>query len=257
MGRKRRSRTIEDVSDLNLSSMMDIIMLLIPTLVLSSVFVNAGVINVSSPRNANSPNPENEQQEERPQIPKVVVYISADGFRVGNMNPQLPAGSFDQYALPIDGCSGGGENAGTAATDPNDLATRDATVCLLPNTEGQPLVERLDMASLYNQLVKVRMNPAWFDEFSKENNSVVSIVGDPDVPFEALISVMDVARYFLNPGSDALDEPSGSADITKYLIGNGSRPTLEQFRRANYLGRVGSRVDLFPNPVLLLPRSQG
>lgn len=255
---RRKRKTSEDLQDLNLTPIMNLVMILIPAMVLSSVFMTAGVINISSPRNAQSTTPETEQQEERTQIPRLVVYVSADGFRVGNMNPQLPAGAFDTYASPIEGCAGaGGANAGAAATDPNDLANRAATICTLPNTDGQSLVDRLDYASLYNQLVRIRLNPEWFDEFAKENNAVISIVGDPEVPFESLVKVMDVARYVLNPSDGELEAPSASANLANYLLGAGTRPTREQLESAKYMGTMAARVDLFPNPVLLLPRPQG
>ena len=56
----RRRRVEEDSQELNLAPIMNIVMILIPLLLLSTVFMKAGVINISSPRNAQSNNQETE-----------------------------------------------------------------------------------------------------------------------------------------------------------------------------------------------------
>lgn len=254
MARKRGIEEIEQ--ELNLTPIMNLVMILIPALVLSAVFMKAGVINISSPRNAQSQTAETEQNEEQVQIPKLLVFIGSDGFRVANQNGQLPAGLFDEFSRPIEGCAGGGTTG--AVSDPSALAETSPTICNRSSIdESRPLVERLDYAALYNHLVRIRLKPEWYDEFGKENNAVIQIVGDPEIPFETVVKVMDTARYFLNPGDSELEGPTGSSNVNEYLLGGGSSPTLEQLENSSYIRAEGRFIDLFPNPVLLTIRAQG
>jgi biopolymer transport protein ExbD len=251
-----RKREEEAPIELNLTPIMNLVMILIPALVLSAVFMTAGVINISSPRNAQSSTAETEQTEEQVQIPKLVVFIGADGFRIGNMNAQLAAAAFDEFTRPIDGCAGAGATG--SVTDPSDLANRAPTICNLTGVpDTAPLLERLDYAALYNHLVRIRMKPEWFDEFGKENNAVISLVGDPEVPFDTLVKVMDTARFMLNPAGGELQAPTAASSVTDYLLGGGTSPTMEQLENASFLRIEGRFIDLFPNPVLMSIRAQG
>ena len=218
------------------------------------------MINISSPRNAQATQQDPEEQQEEEQVPRVVVSISADGFRLIDQR-NLPA--FATYTAPVSRCGGGGgapADGGAGGSSPHAMAAAiPPTICLLDGTsDADALVDRLDYASLYNRLVEVRMNPAWFDAFAEEGNTVVSILGDPEIPFEVLVKVMDTARYFLQAPGGNLDEPSASANIQNYMLGGGTAaPTQEDLQRAEYLtvGADGNeRVELFPDPVLLLPR---
>ena len=251
MARKRHA-VEEELAELNLAPIMNMVMILIPLLLLSTVFIETGVVNISSPRNAQSNVPETEEQEEETPIPRVVVFISSDGFRVGDQT-NLP--TFLQFTQPIAGCPG----AGTAAAapgqqmSPHDMADIQPTICLA-DQNGADLVDRLDFAALYNQLVAIRMQPDWFDRFGEENNSIISILGDPEVPFEVLIRTMDTARFFLQPGGD-LGAPRGDAAlIPQYQLGGGNSPTPAQLAEAPYIKVEGALIELFPDPVLLLPR---
>lgn len=233
---------------------MNMVMILIPLLLLSTVFMKAGVINISSPRNAQSTVPEDEEREEQTPVPRIVVYISSDGFRVGNQNPEVTG--FEQFQAPIAGCPGSA--ADTATTNPHDMANVPATICADPNApESAPLVQRLNYAALYNRLVEIRLQPQWFDAFGEENNSVVSILGDPEIPFEVLVKTMDTARFVLNPTGGELPAPTGSSSLSQYQLGNGQSPTSEQLENAAYLRGEDGYVELFPDPVLLLPQTSG
>ncbi len=252
MARKRHA-VEEEQQELNLAPIMNMVMILIPLLLLSTVFIETGVVNISSPRNAQSNTPETEEQDEETPVPRVVVYISSDGFRVGDQT-NLPA--FQQFTQPIAGCPGAGAAAAAPGTpvSPHDMADSQATICLA-DANGAELVDRLDFGALYNQLVAIRMQPAWFDRFGEENNSVISILGDPEVPFEVLIKTMDAARYFLQPGTDELGAPRGDTSlISRYQLNGGNSPTRAQLEEATYIKVEGELIELFPDPVLLLPR---
>jgi hypothetical protein len=251
MARRRHTEEEESV-ELDLAPIMNMVMILIPLLLLSTVFIETGVVNISSPRNAQSNTPEEEEQEEETPIPRVVVFISSDGFRVGDQT-NLP--SFLPFRQPIAGCPGAGTGAAAPGQpmSPHDMAEIPATICLADENAAD-LVNRLDYAALYNQLVAIRMQPEWFDRFGEENNSVISILGDPEVPFEVLIRTMDTARFFLQPGGDLAAPRGDSALIPQYQLGGGTSPTAAQLADAHYIKVEGELVELFPDPVLLLPR---
>lgn len=258
MARRRRAQP-EENQDLNLAPIMNMVMILIPLLLLSTVFIKAGVVNISSPRNAQSTTAENEEQEEETPVPRVVIYISDDGFRVGDQR-NLPA--FQEFTQPIARCGGAAGGAEAQANlQPHDMANIPPTICNRPDADANaPLLQRLDYAGLYNHLVRVRMQPQWFDRFGEENNAVISLLGDPEVPFEVLIATMDTARYFLKSEGATLAPPTGASSVEQYLLGSGGNVTAEDLGGAEYIRNEededGSAkfVELFPDPVLLLPR---
>lgn len=254
MARKKRSE--EPEIELNLAPIMNMVMILIPLILTMVEFDKKAVLNISSPQNAQSTTPEDEEVEEETPVPKVVIYISSDGFRIGNQNPEVPGEAFQPFANPINGCPGGGAE-GTTTNTPHDLAEHPATICLADNDESKPLVQRLDYPSLYNRLAEIRLQPDWYDRFGEENNSVISILADPEVPFEALVKAMDTARYFLEPVGSGVGVPSGAANISSYMLGGGGRPSLADLEDALYIDGPAEGLDpvpMFPDPVLLLPR---
>jgi hypothetical protein len=179
------------------------------------------------------------------------VYISKDGFRIFDQS-NLP--DFAPYAQPIERCGGAAGAAPGAAIRP--------TICLREGTsDADSLVKRLDYAALYNQLVKIRLDPKWFEAFSKDNNSVISITADQEVPFASIIKTMDTARFLLKPEGKDPGAPSATSDVGVYLLGDGSNPRIEDLETSKYLVPAGkpvsSRYDLFPFPVLLAPRASG
>lgn len=252
---RRRTRFKDEEQELNLAPIMNMVMILIPLLLLSTVFLKTGVVNISSPRNSQNANQaDTEEQEEQTPVPRVVVYISDDGFRVGDQT-NLP--EFQPFTTPIARCGGGG---GAAAAEgqqlsPHQLAEIPPTICLREGVDANaPLLEKLDFAGLYNQLAAIRLQPQWFDRFGEENNAVISILGDPEIPFEVLIKTMDSSRYFLTAEGSGTTPPTASATIPSYQLGGGNG-TRELLENAVYVfDGEGARVELFPDPVLLLPR---
>lgn len=251
---RRKNRQPAEVVELNLAPIMNMVMILIPLLLLQAVFLKTGVVNISSPRNAQATTPEQEEAEEEVPVPRVVVYISSDGFRIGDQR-NLP--EFQQFTMPIARCGGGGAAAGAPGQlNPHDMAEIPPTICLRDGTDvNAPLVQRLDFAALYNQLVAIRLQPQWFDRFAEESNSIVSILGDPEIPFEVLIKTMDTARFFLAAEGTDPGAPSASSAIASFQLGAAGAATPEDLENAHYLTvNENERVELFPDPVLLLPR---
>lgn len=236
MPARRRAPMIQRTEP-NLAPLMNMVMILIPLLLLSTVFVRTGVVNVSSPSRAvadrDDPTPSPEVE-----APQVVVYVSSDGFRLDTLGAR-PDG-FAALVAPVDGCPTEGETP--------------ATVCLRDDVPaGAPLVERLDFAGLYDQLVRVRMHPAWFDAFGLEGAGTISLAGDPEVPFEVLIETMDTARTLLDPHGNA-SAPTASTGATPYLIGADGAEAAAMRRAAPPLHDEHGPVRLFGDAVLLMPR---
>jgi hypothetical protein len=255
MSRKKRYEEVIQ-GDLDLAPIMNMVMILIPLLLLSAVFTETGVIDITSPQNAQSPNTPTEEQELETPIPKVVVAISSDGFRLANMNAQLPPESFAPYSAPIAGCPGAGQ---AAAVDPYNSASAPATICLRSDVPADaPLLRRLNWAALYNRLVEVRLKPEWFEKFGEENNGVLNILADPEIEFEVVTRTMDVGRYLLAPGGAAVEPPAAGAALQTYLLNGGEAPTEANFEDSPFIRNPeGGYSNLFPDPVLLLTRPQG
>ncbi len=233
----RRRASIGPRSEPNLAPLMNMVMILIPLLLLSTVFVRTGVVNVSSPSRAVSANGD---PAETPEVeaPQVVVYVSSDGFRIDTIGA-APDG-FAAFAAPVDWCP-------TEAEAP-------ATICLRTDVPaGAPLVERLDFAGLYDQLVRIRMHPAWFDTFGRDGAATISLAGDPEVPFEVLIETMDTARTLLDPRGVA-GAPTASTGAAPYLLGaEGAAGAAARDGAAPVRDERGT-VPLFGDAVLLMPQ---
>jgi biopolymer transport protein ExbD len=250
-----RRRAIEEpLMELNLAPIMNMVMILIPLLLLSTVFVQTGVINVAAPSSAMSSNPSQTPPPEQVQVPKVVLALSSDGVRIANRNPGVAPEAFARFSAPVEGCPGGS----SVVTDVYDAANTAPTVCLRDDVgPDQPLVNRINWSHVYNRLVEIRLQPQWFERFAEEDNDVVSIFADQEVEFEMVVRAMDVARYMVSSTAD-LAEPTASATIASYLLGGGNAPAPDAFDAASYLRREsGAQVTLFPTPILLAPRSTG
>ncbi|TVR02380.1 MAG: hypothetical protein EA398_07950 [Deltaproteobacteria bacterium] len=262
MAKRRRKDVVDEVQDLNLAPIMNMVMILIPLLLLSTEFMKAGVVNISSPRQAQATQADSEEQEEEDPVPRVLIAISSDGFRVMDQR-NLP--DFAGFTTPIERCGGaaaaGGEETPAGGSPHARAETLPPTICLrTESSDGDALLDRLDYASLYNHLATIRLQPQWYDRFSEENNDVISLLASPEVDFASLMKTMDTVRFFLRPEGTDPGEPSGGANIDAFLLGGGGEPTLEQLENATYLtgGEDGPyRFRLFPDPVLMLPRAGG
>jgi len=249
-GRAQRARH-EGEAPLNLVAMIDMMTTIMFFLISSAVLSEIGTIDVTSAKApsaaAAAPSDDNAVK-----VPKVTVYISKDGFRLLDQtnNPDFAA----KFSGPIERC-GGGAADGTKAT-----------ICPRPDlADSEPLVSRLDYASLYNQLVKIRLEPTWFEGFGKDGNNVVTIGADQEVPFEAIVKTIDTARFFLAPdGKTDPGTPSASSDVTAFLLGDGKAPTLETLEKSKFAFKPAEgekkkrqRYELFPFPSLVAPRPAG
>jgi biopolymer transport protein ExbD len=225
---------------------MNMVMILIPLLLLSTVFLKAGVINITAPRSAVAATSDNEESPEEERVPQVVVFVSEQGFFLSDQRND-PA--FEPFAARDTECDAAAEDA-----------TRAATLCLRADSAaGDPLVQRLDYAALYNALVRIRLHPEWADGFSEEGNDVVRVVADPNIPFEAIVATMDTARYFVEPGSGGAAVPGAGSDASAYALPRGVQGAQALASAAPLMAAEGEAepLPLFPYPVLLTARPQG
>jgi len=184
---RRTSRIEEPEQDLNLAPIMNMVIILIPLLLLSVVFLKVGVINVSTPSLTTSEH--TEPIEETPQ--KLTVAISDKGFIVGTKDGILPGrGACADTDVTV--ClSDRGANVREAFTRAQKLSTAGK----LTEAEGvlDEALAQYDWASLYNTLSQLkRANP---------EESKIYVSADADVPYAAVIRLFDVARIKLEKDS--------------------------------------------------------
>ena len=252
---KRRGRALrarhEGETPLNLVAMIDMMTTIMFFLIFTAVLSETSTLDVTSAKAPSAaggaPSDDNAVK-----VPKVTVYISNDGFRILDQtnNPDFAA----KYASPIERCGGGGADGAKP------------TICLREGlAETEPLLSRLDYASLYNQLVRIRLEPAWFEGFGKDGNNVVSIGADAEVPFEVLVKTMDTARFILAPdGKPDPGAPSASSDVAAFLLGDGKAPGLDALEKSKFAVKPSAadpkkldRFELFPFPSLVAARPSG
>lgn len=249
-GRAHRARHEGD-TPLNLIAMIDMMTTIMFFLIFTAVLSETSTLEVTSAKAPSAaggaPSDDNAVK-----VPKVTIYISSDGFRILDQtnNPDFAT----KFAGPIERC-GGGAADGTKAT-----------ICPRPDlADSEPLVSRLDYASLYNQLVKIRLEPTWFEGFGKDGNNVVMIGADQEVPFEVIVKTIDTARFFLAPdGKTAPGAPSAASDVSAFLLGDGKSPGPDALERSKFAVKPAAadpkkteRFELFPFASLVAARPSG
>lgn len=217
MARNKRDST-DEVKELDLTPIMNMVVILIPLLLLSMVFLEVGVINITAPKLSVGPSTPQEVPEEDKKL-NLTVAVGAKGFEIGATGAILP------------------QKAGCPVPGP--------TICLIKQTvdvaakfqrsrellsagniaEGEVLMkealEAYNWVELYNSIARIK------NEYKDE--TVIKISADPDVPYAAIVRVMDVTRFRLE--KDSYSKAS-------------------EFWTAGYK-KVGSQQEeLFPDPVL-------
>lgn len=219
MARSKREMT-DEVPELNLLSFMNMVVILIPMLLLSVVFIQVGVINITAPKlsvgSSTEPPPE---QEEEPL--NLTIAINAKGFRIAARSAQLD---------PMAGCPQPGPTICLAKPDVNVAAKFDAARSQLSQGQSEAAevalgegVAAYNFRELYNTLVQVKK------KYPKE--TVVNLTADASVPYVVLVQVMDAVRYVREK-----DSYSTSADFFE------AQPKVE----------AAAPVALFSDPVLAI-----
>ncbi len=195
---RKVNRIPEEEQDLNLAPIMNMVIILIPLLLLSVVFLKVGVINVTTPTLTPAKTSQHDPDEELPQ--KITVAISDRGFTVATRDGVVP------------GC---GDVTVCVRDDVADLAGEfESAASLLSSgahVKGQAAMdqamEAYDWPGLYSVLARVKSeNPG---------EDTIYVTADARVPYAALVRLFDVARTRLS--QDAFDSASAfySADADK------------------------------------------
>jgi biopolymer transport protein ExbD len=219
MARKRRSSGDGD-QDINLAPFMNMVVILIPLLLLSVVFVKVGVINITAPKLSTGP-PSEEQPDPDEEPLNLTIAVNPKGFRIAATGATLPE---------LQGCPTPGPTICLEKQDADVADQFDRARELFrkgQTADGEKALNKALSAynwpELYNQLVKIK------NEYPEE--TVVNLSADPDVPYAAMVRVMDVARYRLK--KDEYEESS-------------------KFWSADYKKKGNNYVKLFSDPVLAI-----
>lgn len=188
----RRSRRGDDdlePEELNLVPFMNMVVVIIPLLLLSVVFLKAGVINITSPKLSVGP-PSEKKPEKKKKPLNLTVAIDSKGFRIGATGAILPP----EQGCPEDGptlCLSD-DSMDSSAIKKKVKQAREA----FENESDTSAIKLLQEASsaydwmgLYNKLSEIKKK--YPDE------TVVKISANPDIPYAFVVRAMDVVRYKL------------------------------------------------------------
>jgi biopolymer transport protein ExbD len=203
--------------DLNLAPMMNLVIILIPLLLMSVVFLEVGVINITAPTlSVGAPTEEPPQRDEEPL--NLSITLSAEGFRISAQGQIMP---------PVSGCSGN-TSICLDKTSVDVTAKFEEARRLLAQgatNQGEAALEEAVSAYnwrvLYNELARIKK--------AHPKETVVTLAADQDIPFAVLVRTMDVARF----------------QLTKESYDSNS-----EFFQAEYQTEGNSYAILFGDPVL-------
>lgn len=190
MARRPKERGGFEEKDLDLAPMMNLVIILIPLLLMSVVFLEIGVINITAPTlSVGAPSEDRPPPEEEPL--NLTIAISADGFRIAATGAVLqPRG-----ACPPQGPTLCLEESSVDVTAKVEEARRLMAQGAAGPGEGalEQAVSAYDYRSLYNELSRIKKE--------HPDETIVTLSADADIPFAVLVRVMDVARFQLEKES--------------------------------------------------------
>lgn len=223
----KKEQISDKIPELNLGPIMNMVVILIPLLLLSVVFAEVGVINITAPKMAMGPATDKppDQQEEPLNL---TLTIEERGFRIAAKSAVLP---------PADGCPSD-EGAPTLClreSNGNAMQSLESAVAKLKSKSDEEkkagsgdmmdAVNQYDWKSLYNKLVEIKSK--YPDE------TVINITAEPTMPYAIIVRAMDVSRYKLV--KDKFED-------------------WTEFWSSEYQKEGDAYAPLFPDPVLNLAR---
>ncbi len=206
MAKERRGQE-EAVPELNLAPIMNMVVILIPLLLLSVVFLQVGVINITAPKLSISNNSEPPPEPEEEPL-NLTVSIEAKGLRITASGGVLP----EKPGCPVPGptiCLKD-QKVDTTAKFKRARELMAADNLQGGETEMKQALAAYDWIALYNELVKIKK------QFPDEN--IIKVTGEQDMPYAAIVRAMDVARFKLE--KDSYSKPSEFWNATYKKKGN-------------------------------------
>ncbi len=223
----RTKRMAEEEQELNLAPIMNMVIILIPLLLLSVVFVKVAVINITAPKLSVGPPSDTPPEDEEKPL-NLTVTVAPNGFRIAAEGGVKGA---------IQGCPQDGPTVCLKQDKKIDVAAkfRQGREQIINGniSEGEATLEEgltaYNWRELYNQLSGLKQR------FPDE--TVMNVAADPDVPFAAIVRLMDVARYQLKKEEYSKDQAFWDARYKK--------------EKVNVEGQVKEKPsNLFSDPVL-------
>ena len=193
---ERRNFSEDDV-EMNLTPMMNLIAILIPVLLVSTVFVEIAVINVSAPAIGNSPdNPEPDKPKpDKPPL-NLTVTVTDKGFTLAGSGGVLggAAAGADGKAgptIPLKSKQISCQRYINTVPPPRSVNSGSGKCS---NAEEMKTFSVYDIDALQKQLSDIK------EEFPDERRMIIA--AEEDVEFEALVDVMDAGRSVKDPGGE-------------------------------------------------------
>lgn len=195
----RKKFEMEPDVELNLAPIMNLVMILIPLLLLSVVFEQMGVINVSAPKLAVGPVDSDPTPPENPPL-QLTVGISTSGFTIAATGAKLPPIAGCPEAGPATVCTKTGKDVAAMLGEVKALRekfdkTGNRDFVEQSDVKLNEALEAFDFRKLYNLLVTIKK------KFPDE--TVVNLGADPTIPFEVIIKTMDTVRFKLEAKKDS------------------------------------------------------
>jgi biopolymer transport protein ExbD len=194
MPRNRDRGGEEEEGELNLVPFMNMVVVLIPMLLLSVVFLKIGVINITAPNLGPVKQPkQKEQDEDKKKKLDLTVTVGESGFYVAARDAREP---------PVEGCPDSGPTVclNDDTVNIGDLTKQARSDFASGNSDaGQKKLRQIEDAynwmALYNKLMEIKKMIEQNQDIKDTN--VINITADPGIPYDLLIRTMDIARYKL------------------------------------------------------------
>lgn len=184
----------EEEMELNLTPMMNLIAILIPVLLVSTVFVEIAVINVSAPAIGSAPDQSDPEDTDKPPL-NLTVTVTDKGYTVagsgGVLGEEGRAEGATGPTIPlIQKNMSCGQFMGT--WPPPRSKNRGSPKCV--DKDASYTFWVYDYWSLQRKLVEIK------DSFPDERRMIIA--AEQDVEFEAITDVMDAGREMKDPGGE-------------------------------------------------------
>jgi biopolymer transport protein ExbD len=167
---RRKAKFVEEVEDINLIPIMNLVLCLIPLVLFKTQLVKVGMINVSAPKVGPASSKKQEEDPDKKPL-GLTVALSKDGFILKATGADLST------ILGLEG------EAQQGVKIPKKTDT-------FVEKNGDEVKETtFDYVTLYNKLLKLRQ--------MFEDDKLLTLNADPDMPFKYVIRTMDVIRYQL------------------------------------------------------------